>query len=166
MVRTKGRSYHCKGDYMTSSASTLRLGIAQDLADLCPAALGEEILLAGSVAHGRADAYSDIEQVFFVSTMPSRKDRDTWLNHIGAEGILHDEEPLNDHSLWSTFRFRRPVAAWIGWLWAYYFNQIGLVHWVPLELLAKKVAEAIAIQASDCSDGLIIECADTGYQAW
>jgi len=99
---------------MTRSASTLRLGIAQELADLCPATLGEEILLAGSVAHGRADAYSDIEQVFYVSTPPSREDRDTWLRHIGAEGILHDEEPLNDRSLWSTFRFR---GVWIeaGW---------------------------------------------------
>lgn len=99
---------------MTPSASTLRLGIAQELADLCPATLGEEILLAGSVAHGRADAYSDIEQVFYVATLPSCEDRDTWLKHIGAEGILHDEEPLNDHSLWSTFRFR---GVWIeaGW---------------------------------------------------
>lgn len=92
----------------------LRLGIAQELADLCPAALGEEILLAGSVAHGRADAYSDIEQVFYMSALPSLEDRDTWLKHIGAEGILHDEEPLHDHSLWSTFRFR---GVWIeaGW---------------------------------------------------
>ena len=99
---------------MTPSASTLRVGIAQELADLCPAAVGEEILLAGSVARGRADAYSDIEQVFYVSTLPSREDRDTWLKHIGAEGILHDEEPLHDHSLWSTFRFR---GVWIeaGW---------------------------------------------------
>jgi hypothetical protein len=99
---------------MTPSASALRLDIAQEVADRCPAALGQEILLAGSVARGRGDAYSDIEQVFYVASMPSRQSRDTWLTRLGAERILHDHDPLHDHSLWSTFRFR---GVWIeaGW---------------------------------------------------
>jgi hypothetical protein len=99
---------------MTPSASALRLGIAQELADRCPAVLGQEILLAGSVARGRADAYSHIEQVFYVASLPSREARHSWLTHSGAQGILHDDEPLHDHSLWSTFRFR---GVWIeaGW---------------------------------------------------
>lgn len=91
---------------MTPAASAFRLSIAQALARSCPPELGHEILWAGSVAHERADAYSDIEQVFYVSTLPSREDRDTWLGPIGAERILHDAEPLPDHSVWSTFRFR------------------------------------------------------------
>jgi hypothetical protein len=90
------------------------LSIAQELADRCPPALGQEILLAGSVARARADAYSDIEQIFYVSSMPSRADCDSWLTDIGVERIVHDDEPLRDLSRWSAFRYR---GVWIeaGW---------------------------------------------------
>ncbi len=87
---------------------------AQQLATLCPLHLGQEIVLTGSVSKGLADEQSDIEQVFFVENLPFQPERDAWLHQIGACEIVHDEAPITDGSIWSTFRFQ---DVWIeaGW---------------------------------------------------
>jgi hypothetical protein len=89
-----------------TAASQVRYRIAQALATLCPPALGQEVAVAGSVSKGWADDTSDIEQIFYVQKLPTLQERDTWLHQIGASEILHDEAPLEDGSIWSTFRFR------------------------------------------------------------
>jgi hypothetical protein len=95
-------------------ASHLRYQIAHILAELCPVALGQEIIVTGSVSKGLADEFSDIELVFYVSELPGILERDTWLRQIGAADIIHDEDSIADASIWSTFRFR---DIWIeaGW---------------------------------------------------
>ena len=89
-----------------TAASELRYHLASQMAQLCPPILGHEIILTGSVSRGIADDHSDIEQVFYVDTLPSMDERDQWLRHIYATSIMHDSEPIEDGSIWSTFLFR------------------------------------------------------------
>ena len=89
-----------------TAASQVRYHIAQALATLCPPVLGQEVAVTGSVSKGLADDTSDIEQIFYVQKLPSLQVRDAWLHQVGVSEILHDEAPLEDGSIWSTFRFR------------------------------------------------------------
>ncbi len=97
-----------------SEASRIRYGVAHELAELCPVALGQEIVLTGSTSRGIADEASDIEQVFYVDVVPSLEEREIWLYQIGATDIISDTEPVRDGSIWTTCRFR---DIWIeaGW---------------------------------------------------
>jgi hypothetical protein len=80
----------------------------------CPPELGREIVLTGSVSRGVADDCSDIEQVFYVDTLPSPDERARWLHRLGATHIMHDSDPIEDSSIWSTFLFQE---IWVetGW---------------------------------------------------
>lgn len=100
--------------FHASPASHARYTIAKALTTLCPVELGQEVAVTGSVAKGWADDASDIEQVFYVQKLPDTQERDGWLQQIGAENILHDENSIEDGSIWSTFRFQ---GVWIeaGW---------------------------------------------------
>jgi Domain of unknown function (DUF4037) len=97
-----------------TQASHVRYHLAQTLAENCPLKLGQEIIISGSVSKGLADQYSDIEQVFYVQELPDIHERDTWLRQLGATDIIHDDAPIADGSVWSTFRFK---DCWIeaGW---------------------------------------------------
>ncbi len=59
-----------------SEASRIRYKIAHELVQLCPPALGQEIVLTGSTSRGIADEASDIEQVFYVDAVPSLEERE------------------------------------------------------------------------------------------
>ncbi len=88
-----------------TAASHLRYQVAQELAQLCPPSLGHEIVLTGSTSRGFSDDLSDIEQVFYVETLPPADERDQWLHGIYATNIIHDGEAIEDGSSWSTFHF-------------------------------------------------------------
>ncbi len=97
-----------------SEASRIRYKIAHELAQLCPPALGQEIVLTGSTSQGIADEASDIEQVFYVDAVPSLEEREIWLYEADATEIISDTEPIRDGSIWTTCCFR---DIWIeaGW---------------------------------------------------
>ncbi len=97
-----------------TQASHLRWQLACELARLCPPALGREIVLTGSTSMGIADEHSDIEQVFYVDMPPLAEQRADWLSKIGVEDLVLDTEPIEDDSLWATFRFH---DVWVeaGW---------------------------------------------------
>lgn len=96
--------------------------------------LGQEISVTGSVSKGLADEASDIEQVFYVQEIPDVQARDAWLRQIGASEILHDEAPIEDGSIWSTFRFR---DVWIEAGWQTFKQQEELLH----QILAGQVLD-------------------------
>ncbi|HEY4387373.1 MAG TPA: hypothetical protein VGN34_23205 [Ktedonobacteraceae bacterium] len=52
--------------FQSTLASRVRYRVAQELVELCPPNLGQEISITGSVSKGLADDFSDIEQVFYV----------------------------------------------------------------------------------------------------
>ena len=62
-----------------SEASRIRYRVAHELAQLCPPALGQEIVLTGSTSRGIADEASDIEQVFYVDVLPLVEEREKQL---------------------------------------------------------------------------------------
>ena len=97
-----------------SADSRISYQVAYDLAQLCPASLGQEITLIGSAAHGVSDEHSDIEMVFYVNKLPAVKERETWLHEARATDIIFEAEPISDGSIWATFFFHE---IWIeaGW---------------------------------------------------
>ncbi|WP_338249656.1 DUF4037 domain-containing protein [Dictyobacter halimunensis] len=117
-----------------TAASHTRYRIAQELSELCPPVLGQEIAITGSVSKGLADDPSDIEQVFYVQEIPGVQARDTWLRQIGASAIIHDETTIEDGSLWSTFRFGE---IWIEAGWQTFRQQEELLR----QILAAQVLD-------------------------
>src|SRR5712691_4585662 len=97
-----------------SQASYIRYQMAYELAQLCPPALGREVVLTGSVSRGLSDEYSDIEQVFYVDAVSPVAEREQWLQEVGATEVVFDAEPIEDGSIWATFLFR---DVWVeaGW---------------------------------------------------
>lgn len=97
-----------------SEASTIRAKVAYELAQRCPSELGKECILTGSSSRGYSDEASDLEQVFYVDTLPSLGEREQWLGEVGVSDLLSDSEPIADGSIWATFRFQ---GIWIeaGW---------------------------------------------------
>jgi hypothetical protein len=89
--------------------------LARELAEACPPELGVEIALAGSVARGWADEYSDIELNFWVEEIePWRGKRTEWLTGLGAENIHSYEDQHPNGSRWLEFDYKGvPVEA--GW---------------------------------------------------
>lgn len=88
-----------------TEASYIRYHMAHELALLSPQLIGHEVILTGSVSRGISDEHSDIEMVFYGESIPTTDERDNWLRSIHATDIIHDIEPIGDHSLWSTFLF-------------------------------------------------------------
>jgi hypothetical protein len=91
-----------------------RLEIAQEVADRCPPALGQEVAVTGSVALGLADDGSDVELNLWVEALPDAGQRDTWLGAIGATDVKAEDVPWEDGTLAVTFRYR-DVTIEVGW---------------------------------------------------
>lgn len=135
-----------------TSASHNRYHVAQELAELCPPTLGQEISITGSVSKGLADDFSDIEQVFYVQKLPDIQERDRWLKQIGAKGILHDDVAIEDGSIWSTFRFH---DMWVEAGWQTYSQQEKLLRDIlagrildhPRLILAEITAHALPLRS-------------------
>lgn len=89
--------------------------LAKKIVESCPKNFASEIALTGSAARGTADEDSDIELNCWVKNdIPSRAERQWWLESIGAKEISFDEEPISDGSFWATFLLE---GTWveIGW---------------------------------------------------
>lgn len=133
-------------------ASHTRYRAAQELVTLCPLALGQEVSITGSVSKGLADDFSDIEQVFYVQKLPGTKERDTWLKQVGATDILHDDEAIEDGSIWSTFRFHN---IWIEAGWQTFSQQKELLCHIlagkildhHLLILAEVIVHALSLRS-------------------
>jgi len=89
--------------------------VAQDLAERCPAELGEEIAVTGSVALGLADAASDIELNFWCESPPSVEARADWIRAVGGTIGQINANPWPDGTLAADFDYH---GSWIeaGWL--------------------------------------------------
>lgn len=85
-------------------ASRYRYDIARRLAEACPATLGEEIAVTGSVALGVADDASDVEVNFWTDVLPSVEERRDWIDRIGGAEAQIAPTPWSDGSLNATFR--------------------------------------------------------------
>ena len=135
-----------------TAASHVRYHIAQEIVTLCPPMLGQEVAVTGSVSKGWADDSSDIEQIFYVQILPTLQERDTWLHEIGAGEILHDEAPLEDGSIWSTFRFR---DIWVEAGWQTFNQQEELLSHILMGqildhhrlILAEVTAHALSLRS-------------------
>lgn len=84
-----------------TAASRRLLSVALELAQACPPSLGREVAVTGSVCHGIADAYSDIEMAFWVESLPTTSERVSWLRAAGAEVSLPYEHVTADGSRFS-----------------------------------------------------------------
>lgn len=92
-----------------------RYEIASQLAGTCPAHLGREIAVTGSVSAGIADDLSDIEVNLWNEQLPSIDQWRSWLEGMGATDISPDiKDNSFDDSRWVT---RRYGDVWIelGW---------------------------------------------------
>jgi hypothetical protein len=98
-----------------TAASRHRFGVAQRLAQTCPAALGGEIAVTGSVALGVADAAADLELNLWTEALPSVATRSDWVERIGGAEARIAPEPWSDGSLNATFRYG---DVWVeaGWM--------------------------------------------------
>jgi hypothetical protein len=105
-----------------TQASQMRFDLAQALARQCPARLGREIFLTGSVSRGLADDDSDIELSFLVDTLPAPARRPRWLEsralgwlrESGAADIMLDSGVTPEGSAWATFSYR---GIWVEASW-------------------------------------------------
>ncbi len=91
-----------------------RLRLAGELADGCPAELGTEIAVTGSVSRGVADQDSDVELNFWTPMLPSRDTVVRFLKAKGATDIRFEPQKEGDEGCWSSFRYR---STWFegGW---------------------------------------------------
>jgi hypothetical protein len=94
--------------------SLLRYQLAQELAESCPAELGQEIALVGSAARGDAGADSEVEIEFWSLTVPSLRARLDWVIAIGATDISVAADPADEAAHWFNFRYR---GVWIAARW-------------------------------------------------
>lgn len=88
--------------------------LAVRLAALCPPALASEIALVGSVAHGFADADSDLELNLWADVIPPVEARVAWLAAAGAVEIQPESQPRPDDSYWISFRLE-DIPGEVGW---------------------------------------------------
>ncbi|MEO8458580.1 MAG: DUF4037 domain-containing protein [Chloroflexota bacterium] len=98
--------------------------LALELAEACPLELGIEIALAGSVSRGWADEHSDIELNFWVEEIePWPGERVRWLQGLGVERIIVDDEAHHTGSWWMEFVYK---GTWveIGWHSIGYFDRL------------------------------------------
>jgi hypothetical protein len=91
------------------------LPLAQELAELCTQSIGAEAALAGSVARGWADEFSDIELNFWTDEIdPWPGERLAWLQSIGAGPIRVHPEVHQTGSRWIDFHYKG-VLIEAGW---------------------------------------------------
>jgi len=62
--------------------------LAAQLATRCPAELGREIAVTGSVGAGLADEHSDLELLLLVNEVPAVERVRAWLDAVGATDVL------------------------------------------------------------------------------
>jgi hypothetical protein len=74
------------------SAGARLLSVAERLVDACPAELGREIAVTGSVGAGLADELSDLELLLLVDAPPEPARVTTWLESVGATDVLAGRE--------------------------------------------------------------------------
>ncbi|HEY4668296.1 MAG TPA: DUF4037 domain-containing protein [Tepidiformaceae bacterium] len=87
--------------------------VARDLAERCPARLGAEIAVTGSVSKGFADAGSDLELNFWTEDVVPADEAVAWLASIGVERTWPD--PSNEPEMfWLQFR-REGIWVEAGW---------------------------------------------------
>jgi hypothetical protein len=87
--------------YPTSRAEELRR-LAREVAESCPAGIGREIALIGSVASGWADERSDVELVIFATDEPDRDRVLAWVHdELGANSVVLGEEVGGCHLIGS-----------------------------------------------------------------
>lgn len=87
-------------DANASLESQLRYQYAQEIADLCPVHLFQEIALTGSSARGIATGISDIEINFWVENLPSLEARSNWVHSLNVSDVIAMTEPRPDNSYW------------------------------------------------------------------
>lgn len=83
-----------------SAASQHRFQLAQELSASCPAHLGAEIAVTGSVSRGVADRFSDIELNFWVDALPAPETARAWLLHAGADAQPLESDAVVPGSFW------------------------------------------------------------------
>ena len=66
--------------------------VAGRLADACPADLGTEIAVTGSLGAGLADEHSDVELLFLCGDVPTVERVRDWLAAVGATAVLTGDE--------------------------------------------------------------------------
>jgi hypothetical protein len=95
--------------------SQRRYAIAERLATSCPAGLGDDIAVTGSVALGVADESSDVELNIWCDALPMVEERAAWIASVGGEVRSNNAEPWNDGTLETVFRVE---GVWIeaGWM--------------------------------------------------
>lgn len=91
----------------STDASRVRLALARTLVTKCPAGVGSEVAVTGSVARGVADEYSDVELNLWVETMPEPMLWHDWLNGAGATDVESDLQETDATGFrWTTCRFQ------------------------------------------------------------
>jgi hypothetical protein len=70
------------------SAGARLLSVAERLVEACPAELGREIAVTGSVGAGLADELSDLELLFLLDAPPEPSRAAAWLESAGATDVL------------------------------------------------------------------------------
>ena len=108
-----------------TEASHIRYQLARDIAERCPTPLGLEVVLTGSASHGFSDEFSDIEMVFYSDQIPSTENRQSWLYEIDADQSSFDAEPIEDGSIWATFRYQ---GIWVEAGWQTFNAHERLLH--------------------------------------
>jgi hypothetical protein len=95
--------------------SRRRYEIAELLATSCPAELGDEIAVTGSVALGVADETSDVELNIWCDVLPTVEQRAAWVAAVGGEVRSNKAEPWSDGTVEAVFRVE---GVWIeaGWM--------------------------------------------------
>lgn len=95
--------------------SRIRLALAQVLTERCPADLGREIAVTGSMARGVADEYSDVELNLWVDALPEAERWRFWLEEVGATDLEPSIGEIDVTGFrWTVCRFRG-VWVEIGW---------------------------------------------------
>src|SRR5947209_20465529 len=98
-----------------TEASRARYDLARELAGSCPAHLGEEIALTGSVSRCIADERSDVELNLWSHELPQPDEWRRWLEEAGATDISPEAVPNGlDGSIWVTCRYR-DIWIEVGW---------------------------------------------------
>lgn len=127
----------------STEASCLRYHLALDITAHCPAELGREIALTGSASRGEAKEDSDIEINCWVDDLPKlskRSDwlrssgRTDWLRRLGVTDLTVDPKPIEDESIWATFRLQ---GIWIEVGWQSIRDQEALLR----QILAGEVSD-------------------------
>jgi hypothetical protein len=74
------------------SAGARLLSVAERLVEACPAELGSEIAVTGSVGAGLADELSDLELLLLVNAPPEPSRVTAWLESVGATDVLAGQD--------------------------------------------------------------------------